>query len=140
MPTPSFKIEAHGTSSSLVPGTIQNSRNNNLEILTIIQTIPDAGETATNVDLLINLDDLADKEIVGSTAEISGATGVDVSIGTNTTDFDDLLAADTYLAGTTIVPLLANLSAPVTGAAIKVRSAGGATGFTLTLRLILRKP
>jgi len=146
MSTPSFKIEAHGTSSSLVPGTIQNARNNNLEIITIVQTIP-ANETGSNHDepLGIVTDDLNNKEIVGSTAEIvaTEAIGQDVSIGTNAAINDLLAPVDTYPSGSTTVPLLANLSTPVqtdeTGSVITVRSAAAAKGFTLTLRLILRK-
>ena len=137
MSTPSFKIEAHGTSSSLVPGTIQNARNNNLEIITIVQTIP-ANETGSNHDepLGIVTDDLSGKEIIGSTAEILGDTLANVSIGTNTA-VNDLLATAIYENAT--VPLLANISNTVTGTAINVRSAAGAGAFLLTLRLILRK-
>ena len=139
MSTPSLNIQAYGTSSSLVPGSIQNSRNNNLEILTVVQTIPtNVGGTQNLVTpLVINANDLAGKEIVGSSAEFSGTTTGNVSIGANTPA--DLLAAAIH-DNTQNEPLLATLSdsiGPVGG--INVTSDTSSTDFTLTLRLILRK-
>ena len=143
MSTPSLKIEAYGTPSSLVPGSIQNARNNNLEILTVIQTIPaNTTESAVDTPLEIAESDLNGKKIVGSCAEFSVTTSAAVSIGTNET-INDLLSSQLYTTSD-IHPLLANLANQVTlpdiNSVINVRSTPGNTlEFTLTLRLILIK-
>ena len=139
MSTPSLNIQAYGTSSSLIPGSIQNARNNNLEILTVVETIPaNTGETPVVTTLYISPNDLSGKEIIGSTVEFNADTVGALSI--ETTDTDDLLSNLQYNSDT--YNLLATLSNPVTaGSTIKVKRVASAqsTDVTLTLRLILRK-
>ena len=106
MSNPSLKIEAHGTSSSLVPGSIQNSRNNNLEILTIVQEISSVSDNLNIPEKIF----VAGSQIVGSTIETNKICFF--KLGTNSSDFDNLLPLVSRPPG--IYNLSANLSNPIT--------------------------
>ena len=142
MSTPSLNIQAYGTSSSLIPRSIQNSRNNNLEILTVVETIPantTIESTESTVLSSISHNDLSGKEIIGSTVEFDKDTEGNLLIETSTTA--DLLANNSYSSGAAH-NLEATLSNPVTaGSTIVVKREGSqsSTDVLLTLRLILRK-
>lgn len=138
MSTTSFKIQAYGTPSSLVPGSIQNARNNNLGILTIVQTISFDETTLTIPENIF----VEGSQIVGSTIETDIACSF--KLGTNSPDFDNLLPVVSGPAG--IYNLSANSSNPITfnpGDIIKftqdlIPSIPPVT-VKITLRLLIKK-
>ena len=131
----SFKIEAHGTSSSLVPGSIQNARNNNLEILTFVQKISSYENTLTIPENIF----VEGSQIVGSTIETDNMCFF--KLGTNSSDFDNLLPLVFRLKG--IYNLSANSSNPIivtSGDNIRFTQVNSPpVSVNITLRLLIRK-
>ena len=75
----SLKIEAYGTSSSLVPSNIQY--NDNLEIIILRLTVPENSQTYKELHRINYLEDIfndSNKQFVGGSVEFSDDTNVNV--------------------------------------------------------------
>lgn len=134
MSMPSLKIEAYGTPSSLVPGSIRNSRNNSPEIFIINKQI----DANTTQNYMANLTDYGignNKYIVKAVVE--NTTTATFSIGV--LGIGDLFSENTYIAGTHNSQVV-NYNNPIstaTSLGITIVQSAGSPSFTLTLRLIL---
>ena len=134
---PSLKIEAYGTSSSLVPSSISNT--DNLETLVIKLIISEWSESQSYepdtysilqgqiFDIYNNLNN----EYVGGTVEFSQNTIVNVSI-------DDLLDSGIYPANTEIT-LKATFKNPIPTNGINIQRYKGFPASILTFRLLIRR-
>ena len=134
MSNPTLKIESYGTSSSLVPGSIQNAGNNSPEIFIINKQI-DANTTPNYIANLTNYGIGNNKYIVKAVVE--NTTTATFSIGVLGTT--DLFSENTYVTGTHNSQAV-NYNNPISTATyhyITIVQSPGSPSFTLTLRLIL---
>ena len=130
MSNPSLKIEAHGTSSSLVPGSIQNARNNDIELV-IFNLQVEAEEKVGDFP--------QGYEFIGSTITLENDATIEIKVVTTGPGPDvDLLSFGEYTKNT-LHPLLASLSNPITAGAINIQAYNGIEPGKVTLRLFVRK-